>query len=160
LRCRMDRIATPADAELILKLYDLRREALMRKAREWFGGSFWPQSFEEVIKIFGNFALPENAYLRQVISYWEMAASLVLRGALNAELFNDSNGEMYFVYAKMKPFLSQLRQTMNAPEFLSKVEQLAESTPEGRARLERIQQNLQKWSQMRAQQMQQTGAGR
>jgi hypothetical protein len=155
----MDRIATPADAELILKLYDLRREAQMRKARDWFASSFWPKTFDDVMKPFTDFTSPESAYFRQVVSYWEMAVSLVDRGALNPDLFMDNSGEMCFVYLKLKPFLAQLRETMNAPEFMSKTEKIIESSPEAKARLERMQKNFERWQQMR-EQMQQTGAGR
>ena len=105
--------ATTADAQLILQLYDLRREAEMRKARN-FIGSFSPKSFEDVMKVVGAFGNQENAWFRQVYSYWEMAASLVLRGAVNDTLFNDNSGEMYFVFAKIKPFLKQLRETLNS----------------------------------------------
>ena len=87
--------ATTADAQLILQFYDLRREAEMRKARN-FIGSFSPKSFEDVMKVVGAFGNQENAWFRQVYSYWEMAASLVLRGAVNDTLFNDNSGEMYF----------------------------------------------------------------
>jgi hypothetical protein len=155
----MDRTATPADAELILKLYDLRREAQMRKARDWFANSFWPQSFDDVMKPFKDFGSAESANFRQVVSYWEMAVSLVDRGALNADLFMDNSGEMFFVYLKLKPFLAQLRQTMNSPEFMSKAEKFIESSAEGKARLERMQKNFENWKKMQ-EQMQQQGAGR
>jgi hypothetical protein len=89
----MPKKPTAADAQLILELYDLRREAEMRKARSWWGGSFWPQNADEVVKVATAFATPENAWLRQVLGYWDMAASLVLRGALNEDLFFDSGAE-------------------------------------------------------------------
>ena len=75
----MAKKATAHDAKLILKLYDLRREAEMRKARNWFGAEFWPQSADEVMKVVNAFPSQENAWLRQVGGYWEMAASLVLQ---------------------------------------------------------------------------------
>jgi L-rhamnose mutarotase len=153
----MDRNATSADAELILKLYDLRREAQMRKARDWYAGTFWPQTFDDVMKPFTDFGSAESAYFRQVVSYWEMASSLVHRGALNADLFLDNSGEMIFVYLKLKPFLSQLRQTMNAPEFMAKVEALLESSPEAKARMERLQKNFDNWKKMREQKQQTAG---
>ena len=100
--------ATAKDAKLILELYDLRREAEMRKARNYFVLQFNPQSAEDAMKVISGFGSDENRWFRQVVSYWEMAASLVLRGTINEELFLDSNGEMFFVYAKMKPFLASL----------------------------------------------------
>ena len=72
---------TAADAQLILHLYELRRETEMRKARSWWAGSFWPETAEDYVKVASAFSIPENAWLRQVISYWDMAASFVLRGA-------------------------------------------------------------------------------
>src|SRR6059058_847296 len=98
---------TPADAELILKLYDLRREAEMRKARNWWVGAFWPQNADEVAKIASALGTQENNWLRQVGGYWEMAASLVLHGALNEDLFLEGSfsGEMFFIFAKVRPFL-------------------------------------------------------
>src|SRR3974390_3020800 len=131
----MERTATPADAELILKLYDLRREPTMREARKWYTSSFWPEKMEDVMKVFTDFASAENAYFRQVTSYWTMAASLVQHGALNSALFLDNSGEMLLVYMKLKPFLAQMRQVMNAPDFMATIEKVAESTEKGRAQV-------------------------
>src|SRR5215472_12207883 len=93
-RLQMERsLATPADAEIILKLYDLRREELMRKARAWVIGEFWPATADEYFAVAMNPADSHNAYVRQVISFWEMAAALVLHGTVSAELFIDCNQE-------------------------------------------------------------------
>ena len=82
-RMPMERsLATPADAEIILKLYDLRRETLMRQARAWMTGEFWPATAEEYFAVASNPADPHNAFLRQVVGYWEMAAALVLHGTV------------------------------------------------------------------------------
>lgn len=144
------RNAASTDAELILRLYDLRREAEMRKARNWLAMDFWPSSFDELQRIAFNPEIHENRYFRQVCSYWDMACALVLRGTLHQGLFYDTSGEAWFVYAKIKPFLKDMRASFNSPEFLSHVEQLVESTPEGRERLKRIEQNIAQWEQMRA----------
>jgi len=130
--------ATHADAELILKLYDLRRESEMRKARN-FIFNFWPESTQDIINLFMNFTSQENAWMRQVVGYWEMAASLALRGALHQDLFFDNNGEMFFVYAKFRPFVKELREHFKEPNLFANVEKLANSTPESRERLERIE---------------------
>ena len=82
-------LATSADAEIILKLYELRTEAVMRQARAWVGGEFWPTTIAEFNAVTENPADPHNAYYRQVITYWEMAAAMVLHGAVSAELFVD-----------------------------------------------------------------------
>ena len=83
----MPKKPTAADAQLILQLYDLRREPEMRKARNWWGVEFWPQSADDFMKIVGAMGSQENNWLRQVGGYWSMAASFVLQGALNEELF-------------------------------------------------------------------------
>src|ERR1700676_1561166 len=90
--------ATAADAELILKLYDLRREAEMRKARHWWTTTFWPQTADDVLKISSNMGGQENNWFRQVSGYWSMAASLVEHGALDRDLFLEPSfsGEMFF----------------------------------------------------------------
>src|ERR1035437_3177520 len=102
-------LATPADAEIILRLYELRTEAEMRKARAWVTGEFWPGTAEEFFVVADNPADPHNAWLRQVISYWEMAAAMVLHGAVSAELFVDCNGEGFFLLAKFTPILNGIR---------------------------------------------------
>jgi len=122
---------TAADAEIILKLYDLRRETEMRKARHWWLTQFWPESAEEIIKLGSNLGSQENNWLRQVGGYWEMAASLAVRGTVSAELFLEPSfsGEMFFFYSKFRPFLKELREKMNAPNMFRNVETLINSSP-------------------------------
>ena len=132
---------TTADAELILKLYDLRREPRMRQARDYFAFKFFPSTYEELMKIMTARGSDENAFLRQVTSYWDMAASFVVRGALNPGLFFDSCGEMWLVYVKMKPFLPQLRTDMSPAAFRN-IEGVAEGTPEARERVEFMSKRL------------------
>ena len=100
----MPKKATAEDAKIIMRLYDLRREPEMRKARAWFA-SFAPRSAEDVIQLINGAPPQENAWFRQVSSYWDMAASFVLRGSLNEELFVDNSGEMFFVLGKLYPVL-------------------------------------------------------
>ncbi len=132
---------TATDAELILKLYDLRREERMRKARDYYAFKFFPGSYEELTKIMSARGSDENAYIRQVTSYWDMAAAFVVQGALNAELFYETCGEMWLVYTKMKPFLPQLRKEY-APTYFQNVEKVAEGTEAGRARVEMMVKRL------------------
>ena len=128
--------ATVADAELILKLYELRREAEMRKARAWFAG-WWPQSADVVVEMIAAPANPmENAWFRQVSGYWEMAASFVLRGVLNEQLFYDSSGEMWFTLAKVYPFLKEIREKAQVPYLFQRIEKVATSSDEARERLQ------------------------
>ena len=115
-------LATPADAEIILRLYELRTEAEMRKARAWITGEFWPATAEEFFAVASNAADPHNAWLRQVLTYWEMAAAMVLHGAVSAELFVDSNGEGFFLLAKFAPILDAIRE--KNPHFMSKTTEM------------------------------------
>lgn len=119
--------ATPADADVVLKLYDFRREAVMREARSWFLMKFWPKSAQEVADVSNAFGKQENAYFRQIISYWEMAASLALRGAVDPDLFMDWSGEMVFFFAKIYPYLKEVREKVN-PGFWLKVETVINQT--------------------------------
>ncbi len=131
--------ATAADAQLVLQLYEMRREEVMRKARHFAVYEFWPQDISDLTRLTGNPAATESQYLRQVVSYWEMAAALVLRGALHEELFFDTAGELYFMYAKLKPFIEGMRET--APDFLRNCEKLVSQSPAGRERVERMEKN-------------------
>lgn len=134
--------ATAVDAELILKLYELRREPLMRKARDFVNGSVWPQSADEIVQLFQAFGTEQNAYMRQVTSYWDMAASLVIRGAVHEQLFLDSAGEMVFVYAKLHPFLAEIRERLQTPEFLSNIERLLNRSETGQTKLTRTLERI------------------
>ena len=103
----MPKKPTATDAQLIMQLYDLRREAEMRKARNWWTAQFWPQSADDFLKVSWGMGTPENNWLRQVIGYWSMAASFVLQGTLSSDLFLQPavSGEMFIVFAKVQPFL-------------------------------------------------------
>lgn len=131
--------ATPKDADLILKLYDLRRELTMRKARDFMTSQFWPQNYTEFKAVVGAFGTEQNAWFRQVWSYWDMAAAMVLKGALDEDLFFQCNGEPYFLYAKLKPFIAQARKDFDNPEFMTRVEELANKTAEARERVKRLE---------------------
>ena len=133
-------VPTHRDAELILKLYELRREPVMREARAFYNSL--PPNEESFLSVVANPASKENSYVRQVVGYWEMAASFVVHGVLNARLAYENLQEMYFVYAKIKPFLPKLREMTNSPDFLINMETLAESTEETRARSTRVQARI------------------
>jgi hypothetical protein len=141
--------ATTGDAQIILHLYELRRESQMREARHFISANFWPETGEDTLRIARAYPSPENTWLRQVTSYWEMAASLVLRGALHEGLFFDCSGEMYCVYAKFKPCLAEIRQKL--PYFLLNVERVIVNTAEGRRRLQRLEARLARRRQKLAQ---------
>jgi hypothetical protein len=139
----------PADAQVVLQLYDLRREAEMRKARTWWGVNFWPQSADDVMKVVNAFGSPENAWFRQVAGYWEMAASLVLRGAVNEDLFYDASGEMWFMIGKLYPYLKEFREKAQSPESFRNAEKLATRSKQGRERLERVMKRIEGWRKAR-----------
>lgn len=133
-------LATPADAEIILKLYDLRREAVMRQAREWVIVEFWPKTAADYFAAMANPGDLHNAYLHQVTSYWDMAAAMVLHGAVSAELFVDCNTEGFFLLGKFAPFLEEIRQRQ--PMFLSKTSDLVKRFPAAAAQYEAILKNV------------------
>ena len=135
---------TPADAELILKLYDLRREAEMRKARNWWLAGFWPESADDVVKIGMALGSQENNWLRQVGGYWEMAASLVLHGTLNEDMFLEPSfsGEMFFVFAKIHPFLAELREKFQSPTMMANTEKLINRSERGRQQLKLTEERI------------------
>ncbi len=129
---------TTADAELILRLYDLRREAEMRKARNWCLIQFWPENADDYLKVGMALGTQENAWLRQVTGYWDLAASLVVRGVLHADLFLEgaSSGEMFFLFTKIQPFLKELREKSQSPKMMGNIEKVIQMTKEGRERFE------------------------
>ena len=129
-----------AEADLILKLYDLRREATMRTARDWFFREFNPQSFDEIKKIlFGD----HSGHMRMVLTYWDMAAGLVNHGAISQDLFSDTNGEHFSVFAKIEPFIGPWRAAFG-PQFMANLEKLIDATPDGRKRVADIREMMKK----------------
>ena len=133
-------------ANLILKLYELRREETMRKGRDWFA-RFSPESGQDIM----NAVMGENsAYYRMVTTYWEMAASFVNNDAIDERMFNDANGEHVFVFAKIQPFLAEIRQMFNAPEALAQLEQLVMRMPDAEKRLEAMRERSKRIAAMRA----------
>jgi hypothetical protein len=136
----MSKEPTATDAELILKLYDLRREAEMRKARDWWVVKFWPQTADDFIKVANALGTQENNWLRQVGGYWDMAAALVLHGTIHPELFLEGgvSGEMFFLYAKMQPILKEVREKMQSPGLFSNVEKVIMQSEAGRERLKTV----------------------
>jgi hypothetical protein len=133
-------LATPADASIILKLYELRTETVMRQARVWMTGDFWPRTVEEFFAVADNPADPHNAWFRQVTSYWEMAAALVLHGAVSEELFVDCNGEGFLLLAKFEPLLDEIRKKM--PPFMAKTSELVNRFSAAALRYEAIQKRV------------------
>jgi hypothetical protein len=125
-------MATSVDsANLILKLYELRREPVMREARNTIMG-FNPGSVEDYM---AGMMGPHSAHIRMVTSYWEMACSFVVNGAIDANMFDETAGEHILVFGKVEAFLPQLRQAMGNPNTFKNLEQVCTSAPSS---LERV----------------------
>ena len=140
----MPKKPTPADAELLLKLYDLRREAEIRKARNWWLVDFWPDTADDVMKVAQAMGTQENNWLRQVAGYWELAASLVVHGTVNETLFLEPacSGEMFLIFAKLHPFLQDIREKMQNPRMLANVEKIIMKSKANQERLKALEQRL------------------
>ena len=133
-------------AELILKLYELRREAVMREARNWFF-SFNPESFEDIQRAVMS---EHSAYVRMVTTYWDMACSFVNHGAIDPAMFNDANSEQVFVFAKIQPFLEEIRANNGNPAAFRNLEQAVMAMPDAGARVARARAMSKAIAQARA----------
>src|SRR5687767_4013329 len=134
------------DAELILKLYDLRREPVMREARNWMF-TFNPTSIQDVYEtLLGE----HSGHYRMVISYWDMAAALVNNGAIDETLFNETNGEHLFVYSKIQPVIEETRALFGNPDFLRNLETLVKRIPDSEEKITAMRARMQKFGEMRA----------
>jgi hypothetical protein len=140
-------MASHHDAEIVLKLYDLRREEVMRKARNFMAGQFWPQSANDIVSLFQSFGTDENAYFRQVTSFWDMAVSLANRSAVDPDLFSDWSNEMYFLFAKFHPYLAEARKTMDAPNWMAGIEKFINSKPEYQTKFDVFKKRVANMSQ-------------
>ena len=132
-------------AELILKLYELRREAVMREARNWFF-TFNPQSLEDIRRTTMG---EHSAFYRMVTSYWDMACSFVNHGAIDAEMFNDANAEQVFVFAKIQPFLEEIRAASN-PAYMRHLEKAVMAMPGAEEKLAHVRQMMKLMAQSRS----------
>jgi hypothetical protein len=119
-------------ADLLMKLYELRREPTMREARAWFAADFNPATFEDVQQAIRG---PKSAQFRMVTSYWDMAASFVTNGAIDETMFNDANAEQFVVFAKVEPFVAKYREMMGSPTAWVHLEKIVMKTPGAKDRL-------------------------
>ena len=129
----------------ILKLYELRRDEKMRAARAWYFSEFAPKSALDIIKLFRD-GERASAHFRTVVSYWDMASSFVLNGAIDEKMFFDSGTEHIFVYTKIAPFLAELREMLNEPEFFIHLETLALKVPNIETKMENRQRLYALWT--------------
>jgi hypothetical protein len=143
------------DADLILKLYDLRRETVMREARNWWFG-FNPTSVQEVMSVMTG---EHSGHMRMVLSYWDMACAMVLSGAIDEDLFNTTNGEHVVVYMKIEPVLQDLRTMFDNPDFAKSLETVVQRMPNIESRLANMRERFKQFAAMREQQASAASAG-
>ncbi|MGH9930780.1 MAG: DUF4760 domain-containing protein [Pyrinomonadaceae bacterium] len=136
----------PHDALVILKLYELRSEALMRAARAWFFTEFNPQSGREIVGLLQR-GEKQSAYYRMVASHWEVAAALVNNGGVDEKMFLDANTEHVVVFAKLQPFIAEIRETIGEPDYLANLERLVMKVPNVEKKLENRRRLLGRWLQ-------------
>ena len=134
------------DAELVLRLYELRREAVMRESRNGINMKFWPKSYEDVLAI-TKFDHPLNAAFRQTSSYWEMVYGFARHGVTNADFLIENNGEGLFMYAKIQPYLERFRKENSSPTAFQNAEWISNNCTEGKRRFEMIQARVRKMSE-------------
>jgi hypothetical protein len=122
------------NAQLNLQLFELRREPVLREARDWFTREFNPESFEELVALVSG---ERNATFRMVLGYWDMAASLVTTGAIDGEAFLAAHGEVFLTFSKIQPFLAELRASSGENAFCAHVESVVMAAPDAEAVLAR-----------------------
>ena len=128
-------MATPFESALLnLRLFELRREPVLREARQWFLGDFNPSSLDELVSLVGG---ERNASFRMVLGYWDMAASLVTTGAIDADAFLAAHGEVFATFSKVEPFLAQIRELSGEPDFCKHLETVVLGAPGAEAVLAR-----------------------
>jgi len=133
-------MSTPYEsARLNLQLFDLRREPVLRESRAWFLAEFNPQSVEEVITLLRG---ERNASFRMVLGNWDMAASLVTTGAIDAGAFLAAHSEVFGTFCKIQPFLAELRAISHEPAFCEHLEAVVMRAPDAEAILTRRRQAL------------------
>ena len=113
---------THEQVRLLLELYELRREPRLREAREWFATNFHAKNLDEVMQICPP-GSRENAYTRQVLSYWEMVASIANRGLIDPDFFFENTGEQWAAFEQVKPVLAAWRAMFSSPRFLGNLEE-------------------------------------
>ncbi len=132
-------------ALVILELYKIRSEPLMREARAWFSTEFRPQSGMEIIQLLGS-GQQQSAFYRMVSSHWESAASMVNNGGIGEKMFLEANTEHVVVFAKLQPFIAEIREILGEPDYLSHLERLVLKMPNIEKKLENRRKLLERWS--------------
>ena len=130
-----------AQAELILKLYEVRREPVMRQARGFIGGEFLPVSADDLVAQVSA-GDQRSGFILQVYGYWDMVSAFVVHGALSEPMVYDTCQEMYFQYSKIQPYLAGFREKMNLPEWMRSLQSVAECSEHSRARVKLMRGNM------------------
>lgn len=138
------------DVELLIKLYELRRDDAMRRARAWYFSEFNPQSAKDIGVLLLS-GLEASAHYRMVTSYWEMAASFVANGGIDEKMFLDANSEHLGIWSKLEPFIAEMREMFREPDYLVHLEALVMKTPNAKEILERRRAFFQRWLKPQAQ---------
>jgi hypothetical protein len=133
------------DTLAIIKLYEVRSESRMREARAWFMAEFKPQSARQIVQLLLS-GQAESASYRMVTSHWEISASLVNNGGIDEKLFIDANTEHLVVFAKMRPFIADIRELLGEPDYLLHLEQLVMRVPNIKKKLENRRSLLERWT--------------
>jgi len=126
-------------AQLILKLFELRRDPIMRDARTWLIREFHPDTIADVQAALAG---PHNPHFRMVMGYWDMACSFVVHGALDRQMFLDANSEVFAAFAKVHPLLAEIRAMAPQPGFAKNIEEVVMSVPGVEERMERMRQRF------------------
>ena len=126
-------------AQLILKLFELRRDPIMRDARTWIVREFNPDTIADVQAALAG---PHNPHFRMVMGYWDMACSFVVHGAVDRQMFIDANPEVFAAFSKVHPLLGEIRAMAPQPGFAKHIEQVVMSEPGVEERLERLRQRF------------------
>jgi hypothetical protein len=133
------------DTLAIIKLYEVRSESRMREARAWFMSEFKPESARQIVQLLLS-GQAESASYRMVTSHWEISASLVNNGGIDEKLFLDANTEHLVVFAKMRPFIADIREILGEPDYLVHLEQLVMRVPNIEKKLENRRSLLERWT--------------
>ena len=126
-------------AQLNLQLFELRRDPLLREARQWFLFEFNPETAEDVVRAFGS---EKNAWMRMVIGYWDMASSMVTSGAIDGNAFRAAHGEIIGTFSKLYPFIGALRKGFGEPEFCKHIETVVLAAPDAEATMTRRREKI------------------
>lgn len=133
------------DVIATIELYKIRCGEAMREARKWFLTEFHPQSGMEIVQLLLS-GERNSANYRMVTSYWEMAASFVNNGGIDEKIFLESNTEHVIVFAKLEPFVAEIRETIKEQDYLRHLETLVMKIPNIKERLESRRRLLERWA--------------